>query len=61
MNNVNNTLELFQRQQLIRKVEELAVKVPGMGINLQQLQMLPTEVLIGIFNFLRRIESELEA
>jgi len=61
MNNVNNTLELFQRQQLIRKVEELAVKVPGMGINLQQLQMLPTEVLIGIFNFLRRIESEREA
>jgi len=61
MNNVDHNYQFILWQQLVVQAQELALKMPEMGLNPDDMPMLPLEKLRGILAFLRRVSEENKA
>jgi len=61
MNNVDHNYQFILWQQLVIQAQELALKMPEMGLNPDVMPMLPLENLRGVLAFLRRVTEENKA
>lgn len=61
MNNVDHNYQLILWQQLVIQAQELALKMPEMGLNPDIMPMLSAEHLRGVLAFLRRASEENKA
>ena len=58
MNNVDTNYQLILWQQRVIQAQELALKMPEMGLNPDVMAMLSFENLRGVLAFLRRASEE---
>lgn len=61
MNNVDHNIQVTQWYQTVIEAQELALKMPEMGVALNDLSSMPFYRLIGVLAFLRRMSAESKA
>ena len=61
MSQIDNTYQFVVRQRLVVQAQELALKMPGIGLNPDILPTLPIEQLTGVLAFLKRSYAEKQA
>lgn len=61
MSHFDNTYEFVIWQRLVNQAQELALKMPELGVNIDILPDLPIEHLTGMLAFLKRSYAERES
>lgn len=61
MSQIDNTYQFIIWQRLIIQTQELALKMPELGLNVDVLPVLPIDHLTGILAFLKRSYAEKQA
>ncbi|WP_289282533.1 MULTISPECIES: hypothetical protein [unclassified Methylophaga] len=61
MSQIDNTYQFVVWQRLVIQAQELALKMPGIGLNPDILPTLPIEQLTGVLAFLKRSYAEKQA
>lgn len=61
MSQFDNTYQYVVWQQLVNQAQELAMKMPGLGLNPDTLLVMPIEQLTGVLAFLKRSYAERES
>lgn len=61
MSQFDNTYQYVVWQQLVNQAQELAIKMPGLGLNPYSLLVMPIEQLTGVLAFLKRSYAERES
>jgi len=61
MSQLDNTYQYVVWQQLVNQAQELAIKLPGLGLNPDSLLVMPIEQLAGVLAFLKRSYAESES
>lgn len=61
MSQFDNTYQYVVWQQLVNQAQELAIKMPGLGLNPDSLLVMPIEQLTGVLAFLKRSYAESES
>lgn len=61
MSQFDNTYQYVVWQQLVNQAQELAIKMPGLGLTPDTLLVMPIEQLTGVLAFLKRSYAERES
>lgn len=61
MSQIDNTYQFVVWQRLVIQAQELALKMPGIGLNADILPTLAIEQLTGVLAFLKRSYAEKQA
>lgn len=61
MSNFDNTYQFIVWQRLLNQAQELALKMPELGIDADILALYPIDHLVGVLAFLKRLYAERQA
>lgn len=61
MSHYDNTYQFIVWQRLVIQAQELALKMPELGLNIDDLPTLPFDEVISILAFLKRLYAERES